>query len=105
MSLEVNDTPPETTDVMKPNLDELLEAAQAVVRAEWEFRVGPRAYKGETNAWFEDSMNVLREVLTGETDLNAAGIILGKGKAKEKATIPRLRMPNRSKLQPNLFDE
>lgn len=92
-----------------PNPDNLLEVAEAVIRAEWEFRCGSRSYKLDTQAWFEDSMYRLREVVTGEPDLGAAGIVLGKSgdvsKQPKPKIITRLRMPNNARIQPNLFED
>jgi hypothetical protein len=69
---------------MSAMLDEIVKAAYAVIRAEWQFRCGPNAYKGKTQRWFEDAMEHLRLVSTTYSELGRAGKSLGCGMKKVK---------------------
>lgn len=69
-------------------------AAEAFIRAEWEFRCGLIAYHGNTQEWYEDAADALREAVTGNKDLAKAGETLGKSKANP---------PPRKRLQVELF--
>lgn len=57
------------------------------IRAEWQFRCGPRAYKDWTQEWFENACDTLRLVATGSKDLNQAA-----GKKRKRPRLNR-RIP------------
>lgn len=59
-------------------------AAEAVIRAEYEFRAGGRAYQPDTQGMFENAMDELRRAATGKSELAEAATVLGKGTIKRK---------------------
>lgn len=79
-------------------LEDVKAAAEALVRAEWEFRCGLIAYHLNTQEWYEDAAEGLRRALTGEKDLGVAGERLGKSR-KDRPPLPR------KKLAVSLFPE
>lgn len=62
----------------------LRQSVEALIRAEWQFRCGPNAYKGKTQDWFEGAMDSLRLEATGHSELDKSGKVLGCGMKKVK---------------------
>lgn len=70
---------------MPTNSGQTLEqAAAAWVRAEWEFRCGPNAYRAGTQDWLNKAERKLRRALTGFGDLEAAYAVLPETKTPKK---------------------
>lgn len=67
--------------------DKIIEAAKALVRAQWEFRCGPNAYRDSTAEWACQTEADLYEALTGQRDLTKAGRVLGKGIIKGRKPL------------------
>lgn len=90
----------------------LRDAVRAWVRAEWEFRLGDDAYHGKTTDWLIDAEESLREVLTQQRSLGAAGEALGKVMPKPRKSLtvahkdttePAKKTP-RARLKSGLFN-
>lgn len=72
--------------------NDLEKAVAAWIRAEWAFRAGPNAYRGDTQLWFETACDVLRAVATGHSDLEKAAQKVGLPGQTKKPEITRLKL-------------
>ena len=72
-------------------MSRLRKAAEAWVRAEWHFRCGPNAFQEREAVWYCDATDELRQVLTGEIDLDVAAKSLG---VRIKPERKRLKLSN-----------
>lgn len=95
---------------------ELKEMAEAWVRAEFAFRLGPNAYQQEQTDWFIEAENELRRAISGEPGLGKAARSLGSPGADElereelakplkrkHLTVRKHLTPERKRLNPELF--
>lgn len=69
-------------------MSDLEKLVESMIRAEWFFRCGPKAYSPKTQAWFENALDDLRKAATGFSDLGKAGESLG---CRIKKEIKRVR--------------
>ena len=67
------------------------EAIKAWIRAEWEFRLGPRAYSEWAQDLFTGAEDNLRKALTGSATLVDAYSVLVTGKPMPPVPVKPLR--------------
>lgn len=92
-------------------MGKLSKAIERWIRAEYEFRLGPQAYRDTPTKWYLEAEDTLRKALTGCKSLRdaakAVGVSVpdpkpldsGKGPPIAKETPSRVRLPSKKGSQ------